>query len=70
MTKLIEYFHTDWAAMTSNDWQGVFFTVAAFVAMIVVYVMVFNPKNKDTFDAQSDLALREDGEYNNSGDRK
>ncbi len=56
--------------MTSNDWQGVFFTVAAFVAMIVVYVMVFNPKNKDTFDAQSDLALREDGEYNNSGDRK
>ncbi|MGC2165433.1 MAG: hypothetical protein WA632_05410 [Gallionella sp.] len=70
MTKLIDYFHTDWAAMSSNDWQGVFFTIAAFVAMIVVYVMVFNPKNKDTFDSQSDMALREDGEYNNSGDRK
>jgi hypothetical protein len=66
----MEYFHTDWAAMSSNDWQGVFFSVAAFVAMIVVYVMVFNPKNKDAFDAQSDMALREEGEYNNSGDKK
>ncbi|MFA6063244.1 MAG: hypothetical protein WC736_11680 [Gallionella sp.] len=70
MTKLMDYFHTDWAAMSGNDWQGVFFTVAAFVAMIVVYVMVFNPKNKDAFDSQSDMALREDGEYNNSGDKK
>jgi len=68
VTKLVEYFHTDWAAMTSNDWQGVLITVGAFIAMIVVYVMVFNPKNKDTFDSQSDMALRDDGEYNNSGD--
>ena len=56
--------------MTGNDWQGVFFTLAAFVAMIVVYVMVFNPKNKDAFDSQSDMALREEGEHNNSGDKK
>ena len=56
--------------MTSNDWQGVFFTVAAFVAMIVVYVMVFNPKNKDAFDSQSDMVLREEGEYKKSGDKK
>jgi hypothetical protein len=66
----MEYFHTDWAALSSNDWQGVFFTVAAFVAMIVVYVMVFNPKNKDAFDSQGDMVLREEGEYNNSGDKK
>lgn len=70
MTKLIEYFHTDWAAMSSNDWQGVFFTVAAFIAMIVVYVMVFNPKNKDAFESQSDMALRDESEYNKSGDKK
>lgn len=56
--------------MTINDWQGVLITVGAFVAMIVVYVIVFNPKNKDSFDSQSDMALREDGEYYNSGDRK
>jgi cbb3-type cytochrome oxidase subunit 3 len=65
----MDYLHTDWAAMSRNDWLGVFFTLAAFVAMILVYVMVFNPRNKDAFDAQSDMALRDEGEYNNSGDK-
>jgi len=66
----MDYLHTDWAAMSRNDWLGVFFTVAAFVAMIVVYVMVFNPRNKDAFDAQSDMALRDEGDYKNLGDKK
>jgi uncharacterized membrane protein len=66
----MDYLHTDWAAMSTNDWQGVIFTVLAFVAMIVVYVMVFNPKNKEAFEAQSDTALRDESEYNNSGDKK
>jgi cbb3-type cytochrome oxidase subunit 3 len=66
----MDYLHTDWAAMSSNDWLGVFFTIAAFVAMIAVYVLVFNPKNKDAFEAQSDMALRDESEYNNSGDKK
>jgi cbb3-type cytochrome oxidase subunit 3 len=66
----MDYLHTDWAAMSTNDWQGVIFTVLAFVAMIVVYVMVFNPKNKEAFEAQSDIALRDESEYNNSGDKK
>ncbi|MEQ1525686.1 MAG: hypothetical protein ABL902_09510 [Gallionella sp.] len=70
MTKLMDYLHTDWAAMSSNDWQGVVLTVLAFVAMIVVYVMVFNPKNKDVFEAQSDVPLRDEDVYNNSGDKK
>jgi cbb3-type cytochrome oxidase subunit 3 len=66
----MDYLHTDWAAMTRNDWLGVIFTIAAVVAMIVVYVLVFNPKNKDAFDSQSDMALRDESEYNNSGDIK
>lgn len=66
----MDYLHTDWAAMSSNDWQGVVLTVLAFVAMIVVYVMVFNPKNKDVFEAQSDVPLRDEDVYNNSGDKK
>lgn len=70
MTKLMEYFHTDWAAMTRNDWLGVIFTVLAFVAMIVVYVMVFNPRNKEAFNSQADMALRDEAEQTNSGDRK
>jgi cytochrome c oxidase cbb3-type subunit IV len=70
VTKLMDYLHTDWAAMSLNDWQGVILTVLAFVAMIVVYVLVFNPRNKDAFDSQSDMALRDEGEYNNSGEKK
>jgi len=65
----MDYLHTDWAAMSLNDWQGVILTVLAFVAMIVVYVLVFNPRNKDAFNAQSDMALRDEGEHNNSGDK-
>lgn len=70
MTKLMDYLHTDWAAMSLNDWLGVFFTVLAFVAMVVVYVLVFNPKNKDALNSQGDMALRDEPEYNNSGDKK
>ncbi|MFA6013828.1 MAG: hypothetical protein WC742_02085 [Gallionellaceae bacterium] len=70
MTKLMDYFHTDWAAMSTNDWLGVFFTVLAFIAMVAVYVMVFNPKNKETLNSQGDMALRDEVEYNNLGDKK
>jgi len=70
VTKLMDYLHTDWAAMSRNDWIGVFFTVGAFVAMVIVYVVVFNPKNKDALNSRGDMALRDEGEYNNSGDTK
>ena len=66
----MDYLHTDWAAMTRNDWLGVFFTLLAFVAMVAVYVLVFNPRNKDALNSQGDMALRDEGEYNNSGDKK
>jgi cbb3-type cytochrome oxidase subunit 3 len=70
VTKLMDYLHTDWSAMSRNDWIGVAFTVLAFVAMVAVYIMVFNPKNKDAFNAQGDMALRDEDEHNNSGDKK
>jgi cbb3-type cytochrome oxidase subunit 3 len=66
----MDYLHTDWAAMTRNDWLGVFFTVLAFVAMVAVYVMVFNPKNKEALNSQGDMPLRDEVEYNNLGDKK
>jgi len=66
----MDYLHTDWSAMTTNDWQGVIITVLAFVAMVAVYVLVFNPKNKDVLNSQGDMALRDEDEYNNSGDKK
>lgn len=66
----MEYFHTDWAALSRNDWIGVVTTILVFVAMIVVYVMVFNPKNREAFNSQGDMALREEAEQDNLGDRK
>lgn len=69
MTKLMDYLHTDWAAMSRNDWLGVLFTVAAFVAMVAIYVLVFNPRNKEALNSQSDMALRDEVENNNSGDK-
>lgn len=66
----MDYLHTDWAAMSRNDWLGVFFTVLAFVAMVAVYVVVFNPRNKDALNSRGDMALRNEDEYNNSGDKK
>lgn len=50
----------DVASMTTNDWLGVFFSVAIFMAMIYVYVMVFRPSNKDKFESQRYMALDDD----------
>ena len=69
MTKLMEYLHTDWAAMSRNDWIGMVFAILAFVAMIAVYVLVFNPKNKEALNSQGDMVLRDENEYNHSGDK-
>ena len=55
--------------MSLNDWLGVFYTVLAFVAMIAVYVLVFNPRNKEALNSQGDMALRDEAEHNNSGDK-
>ena len=69
MTKVMDYLHTDWAAMSLNDWLGVFFTLLAFVAMIAVYVLVFNPRNKEVLNSLGDMALRDEPEHNKSGEK-
>ena len=50
----------DVAAMTTNDWLGVFFTLFRFVGMLVAYVMVLRPSNKERFEAQRYMALDDD----------
>ncbi len=46
MSSLIDYFHTDWEAMTTNDWIGTIVTVVVFFLMLGLYVYVLSPKNK------------------------
>ena len=60
MSSLREYFHTDWAAMTLHDWIGLIMTVGAFIAMIWLYVHVFNPKNKEKLESQRNIPFEDE----------
>lgn len=68
MTRLLEYLGMNVAAMTTNDWIGVVFTLAAFVGMVVIYVIVFRPANKDAFESQRGMAL-DDEDRKDVGER-
>ncbi len=57
MTKLMGYLGMDVAAMTTNDWLGVFFVLVSAVGMAAVYVMVFRPANRAKFESQRGMAL-------------
>lgn len=69
MTKLLGYLGMDVAAMTTNDWLGVFFTLGAFIGMVVIYFIVFRPANKDAFESQRSMAL-DDEDPIKLGDKK
>lgn len=69
MTRLLEFLGMDVAAMSVNDWLGVFFSVVAFIGMAAVYFMVFRPANKDMFESQRSMAL-DDEDPIKLGDKK
>jgi cytochrome c oxidase cbb3-type subunit 4 len=60
VTKLQEYFNTDWEAMTGTDWFGLVFTVVVFLLMVGLYVWVLNPKNKDDLESHRSMQLEDD----------
>ncbi|VAX07917.1 hypothetical protein MNBD_GAMMA25-1152 [hydrothermal vent metagenome] len=49
--------------MTLHDWIGMIMTVGIFIIMIIVYVLVFHPKNKERLEAQRHL-LNDDDRFN------
>jgi cytochrome c oxidase cbb3-type subunit 4 len=64
VSSLAEYFHTDWEAMTTNDWIGLIITVVVFLLMIVAYFQVFRPKNRDRLESKKNIPFEEDNELN------
>jgi cytochrome c oxidase cbb3-type subunit IV len=64
VNSLAEYFHTDWEAMTTNDWIGLTITVVVFLLMIVAYFQVFRPKNRDRLESKKHIPFDEDNELN------
>ncbi len=59
MTKLQEYFHTDWSAMTGADWFGMLLTVGVFIVIVIAYYWVLNPKNKESLESHRTMVLDE-----------
>lgn len=68
MSKLAEYFRTDWAAMTVSDWIGTIVTVVIFLLMVVAYFQVFRPKNRDRLEQSKYIPFHEDNESNGDKD--
>jgi len=69
VTKLMGYLGLDVAVMTTNDWLGVFYSVAAFIGMAYVYFMVFRPANKDKFESRRGMAL-DDEDHIEAGEKR
>lgn len=63
------YLGMDVGAMTTNDWLGVFFALVSAIGMVTVYVMVFRPANKATFESQRSMAL-DDEDHINVGEKR
>jgi cytochrome c oxidase cbb3-type subunit 4 len=57
---MLDYFETDWAAMTATDWVGLILTVVIFVLMVVAYFQVFRPKNRDSLESRKHIPFEED----------
>ncbi len=62
VNSLVEYFHTDWDAMTATDWFGTILTVVIFLLMVVAYFQVFRPKNRDVLEAKRNIPFDDDDE--------
>ena len=60
MSKLKEYFYTDWEAMTASDWVGMILTVVIFLLMVALYFYVLRPKNREKLEKQRFIPMDED----------
>lgn len=60
MSKLKEYFYTDWEAMTASDWVGMIITVVVFLLMVALYVYVLRPKNRDKLESHRNIPMDDD----------
>ncbi len=61
-----DFFNTDWAAMTLNDWAGLIITLGIFFLMIWAYVYAFHPKNKENLESQRFAIFDDDDDIDSS----
>jgi cytochrome c oxidase cbb3-type subunit 4 len=57
---MLDYFQTDWEAMTPTDWVGTILTVVIFILMVIAYFQVFRPKNRDELESRKHIPFEDD----------
>ncbi|MBN4073538.1 CcoQ/FixQ family Cbb3-type cytochrome c oxidase assembly chaperone [Mariprofundus ferrooxydans] len=67
MNNIIDFFSTDWDAMTHADWSGLVIVVVLSVLMAGLYYWIFKPSNRDHFEQHRDF-VNEDNEHRNDED--
>jgi len=60
VSKIGEYLGTDWSAMTVNDWIGLTVTVLVSILMVLLYIYVWRPKNRDRLEAHRYIVMNDD----------
>jgi cytochrome c oxidase cbb3-type subunit 4 len=68
VNSLKEYFHTDWGAMTINDWIGTILTIVILLLMMVAYFQVFRPKNREKLESKRFIPFEEDNRVSGEKD--
>lgn len=60
MSKIENYFHTDWSSMTNSDWVGMILTVIIFLALAITFFHALRPKNAKELEEQRMTPLHDD----------
>jgi hypothetical protein len=50
VSKLQEYFSTDWSAMTGHDWVGLVITLLVFFGMAYTFYRALKPSRKEELE--------------------
>jgi cbb3-type cytochrome oxidase subunit 3 len=60
VNNILEFFRTDWAAMTGSDWTGLVIVIILFALMAGLYFWIFKPSNKADFEQYRDFVNDDD----------
>lgn len=60
MSKIQQYFSTDWASMTGHDWAGLIVTVLVFVGLAIAFWWALRPSKRKELEEQKYKVLDDD----------
>lgn len=60
MSKIADYFATDWSAMTTQDWIGLLMTVGVFIGLVVAFIYALRPSKRQYLEEQKFKILKDD----------